>query len=392
MTPIRVVEIVGNGEGGGTKCLARIIRHLPPSQFAFTVVAPEAAWLAEVCAQHGADYHPLPLLDKRIDTRRMAELTAILQAAQPDIVNGHGTRAAWFASHVLRRISRRPALIYSEHLFSFDAREGMKRLPWIAIERYICRHADALATSCGANARLAESRGWVRAENIAMRHYGIELEVYRDQAAHPIARQELGIPQDVPLVGTVGRLVPQKGLRYWLDAAALVTHELAAAHLLIVGDGELRAALEQQARQLGLGDRVHFLGAHTAPWRILAACDIVAFSSLFEGLPQTGLEALSAGMPLVATRMNGTEEIIRSGWNGELVPPRDAPSLAAAMLALLRDPAARARMRTVGPRSVEDYHTDVMIARFRATYERLHAQRRVAQPALAPVAQAMPHP
>src|SRR6185437_1159796 len=212
-------------------------------------------------------------------------------------------------------------------------------------------------------------------DQIAMRHYGIELDTFTEQAAHALTRQELGIAPNVPLIGTVGRLVPQKGMPYWLDAAALVTRELPNAQFLIIGDGELRPALERQAQQLGIAGSVRFLGAHDTPWRTLAACDLVAFSSLYEGLPQTGLEALAAGVPMVATRLNGTEEIIQEGWNGTLVPARDARKLAEGMLRLARDPALCMQMRAVAPGSVTGYRTEVMIGCFRSTYERLYAHR-----------------
>lgn len=208
-----------------------------------------------------------------------------------------------------------------------------------------------------------------------MRHYGIELETFKEQAANPVSRTDAGIPLDAPLVGTVARFVPQKGMAYWLDAAALVEREMPDAHFIIVGDGELRQSLERQVVQLGLSGKVHFWGASDVPWRVMGMCDVVAFSSVYEGLPQTGLEALSAGMPTVATRLKGTAEIIRSGWNGLLAPSRSAPKLAEAILALLQDPATRARMGAVAPESVGEYHTSVMIERFSALYERLYAQR-----------------
>jgi len=207
-----------------------------------------------------------------------------------------------------------------------------------------------------------------------MRHYGIELDVFKEQAAQAMSRQELGFATNDLLIGTVARLVPQKGMRYWLDAAALVARDLPDARFVIIGDGELRASLERQAHHLGISRRVSFLGASETPWRILAACDFVAFSSLYEGLPQTGIEALAAGVPLVATRMKGTEEIIRDGWNGLLVPTRDSRGLAHGMLRLARDPALRAQMHAVGPDSVKEYRTEIMIDRFRQAYERLYAE------------------
>lgn len=375
MRRIRLVEIVGNSEGGGTKCVARIVRHLDPARFDITLVAPSAPWLAELCRQHGATYCPLPLLSSRMSARLTAALSSILTPAERDVVSAHGTRAAWYALRAMRQLPTPPPLVYSEHLFSFDARQGILRWPWVTMEGYICRRAALVATGCEANARFVETRGWKQADEIAMRHYGIELEDFQEQAANRISKRALGLADDTPLIGTVGRLIPQKGLRYWLEAAAMVVRELPQAHFIIVGEGESRQALERQSERLGIARQVRFLGADPRPWRTLAACDVIAFSSLWEGLQQTAVEALAAGMPTVATRHQGTVEYIRPEWNGLLVPPRDARALASAILRVLDAPALRAQFVARGPESVTKYHTEIMIARFVAAYESLFTRR-----------------
>ncbi len=380
---IRVVEVVGNGEGGGTKCVARIVKHLDPMRFDFLVISPESPWLAEVCAQHHARYLPLPLLSSRLNPKTYREFARVLGKENADIVSAHGTRAAWYALRTFPKSMPRPKLMYSEHLFSFDARHGVARLPWKLLERYICRRADALATSSNANATTAESEGWIASERIAMRHYGVELEAFVEQARSRVARADLGISNDVRLVGTVGRLVPQKGMRYLLKAMVRVLAAQPNTVLLIVGDGELRTDLEARCRRLGIAGHVRFLGAHQEPWRILANCDVIAFSSLFEGLPQTCIEALAVGSAVVATRINGTAELIKSGQNGILVPPCDASALAEGILKLLNDPALPQSFRDRAPEAVGEYRTETMVARFEDAYRSLYAQRSATADALA---------
>src|SRR5215472_17251695 len=101
MNRIRVVEIVGNGEGGGTKCVANIASHLNPDRFDITVVSLEAPWLADVCARNGITHRPLPLLTSRLNPRLYAELAKILAQSAPDIVSAHGTRAMWYSLRAL---------------------------------------------------------------------------------------------------------------------------------------------------------------------------------------------------------------------------------------------------------------------------------------------------
>ncbi len=371
MQRIRILEIVGNADGGGTKCVSRIVQHLDPERFEILVISPASPWLAEVCARHRARYLPLPISNSRLNLKQYRELAEIVARERPDIVSAHGTRAAWYVLRALGGIGQKPKLMYSEHLFSFDARRSVARFPWMLIERSICQHANAMAFACRENARLAESRGWIASERIAMRHYGIELDDFTGQARDRLTRTALGIPNDAPLIGTVGRLIPQKGMRYLLDAASRVIAQQPSAMLLIVGDGELREELESHSHRLGIHEHVRFVGAVRHPWRILANCDVIAFSSLFEGLPQTCIEALAIGMPVVATRMKGTSELIRSGQNGLLVPTRDARSLAGGILELLNDPELRRRFSEAGPSAVSEYRTEWMVARYRDVYERL---------------------
>src|SRR5262249_13614169 len=163
---------------------------------------------------------PLPLMSSRFSRRTRRELAAILEETRPDVVHAHGTRAAWFASRCFKDRPALGQLLYSEHLFSFAARRGPSKLPWYLLERRLCRRADALTTSCQANARHALCAGWVTPARLPLEHYGIDLQEVRAQVAQPISRTQLGIPAATFIIGTLGRLTAQKGLRYLLAAAA----------------------------------------------------------------------------------------------------------------------------------------------------------------------------
>jgi glycosyltransferase involved in cell wall biosynthesis len=385
---IRVVEIVGNADGGGTKCVSRLVQNLDPARFDLLVISPDSPWLARVCQQRGARYQSLPIFSSRLNWKTYRELARILGDAQPDIVSAHGTRAAWYTLLALKQSVHMPRIMYSEHLFSFDAREGVAKLPWLAIERYICRRVDALATGCDVNARFVESRGWIDPSRVAMRHYGVELEDFVAQSRHRVPRAELGLPERVPVIGTVGRLIPQKGIRYLLDAMVKVLAVYPDAILLIAGDGESWAELNSYSQRLGLAGHVRFLGATSQPWTALANCDVIAFSSLYEGMQQTCLEALAIGLPVVVTTMKGPVEYVESGRSGILVPPRDAQSLADGIIQLLNDPDLRQQFALAGPVAVQEYRTDWMIERYRLAYERLYGERIAARTGATQVAAA----
>jgi len=185
-------------------------------------------------------------------------------------------------------------------------------------------------------------------------------------------RVELGMPADVPLVGVVSRLTEQKGHAYLLDAFAEVIQALPSAHLLVVGDGELRPALERQAARLGLQDSVTFTGRRADVPRIMMALDVLAMPSLWEGFGLVLLEAMAAGKPVVASRVSAIPEIVADGETGLLVPPKDPAGLARALLILLRHPAQAREMGRRGRQRLEQQFTATcMVEQTRAVYESL---------------------
>jgi glycosyltransferase involved in cell wall biosynthesis len=156
-------------------------------------------------------------------------------------------------------------------------------------------------------------------------------------------RRELGVPASAYLVSIVARLTPQKAHRVLLEAFAAAP-ALATAHLLIVGDGELKSELQRQADALGLTARVHFAGPRRDLGNVLVASDAFVMPSLWEGLPLSLVLAMGAGVPVVATRVAGIPEVVEHGVTGLLVAPGSADELGHALAALASDPALAARL------------------------------------------------
>jgi glycosyltransferase involved in cell wall biosynthesis len=169
--------------------------------------------------------------------------------------------------------------------------------------------------------------------------------VYRPADGREDVRRALGIDPGAPLVGVVGRLEPQKGHAYLLEAWADVRRAAPGARLLVVGDGSLRADLEARALAPALRGSVVFTGFRADVPRVLATLDVLTLPSLYEGMPLTAIEASAMALPVVATAVDGTPEVVRDGETGCLVPPADPPALAHALRALLADPA---RARSMG--------------------------------------------
>ena len=188
--------------------------------------------------------------------------------------------------------------------------------------------------------------------------------------------QELGLGSDAKLVGMVGRMEPVKGHRYFVEAAAQVAREHPNAHFLLVGDGQLQEEIRQQAASLGIADRLHLLGYRKDAARIVTGFDLSVLASLHEGLPNTVLEAMAAGVPVVATAVGGTKELITEGETGYLAPPADADTLAHCISWALAHEEERTRFAASARVSVRsNYGMSRMVSEMERLYDQLVAEK-----------------
>lgn len=195
----------------------------------------------------------------------------------------------------------------------------------------------------------------------------------RDRAA---VRAELGVG-DAPLLVIVARLDPLKDHETLLEALVRADARTLGWRLLIVGDGDRRGQLESRVVQLGLGQVVRFLGFRRDVIDLVAAADVLTLASVSEGLPLAPLEAMSVGVPVVATAVGGTGEVVRDGVTGLLVPPRDPAGLGTALRRLVGDGALRATMGAAGRAMVrEHFSLDAMARGYEDIYRNLSSTPR----------------
>jgi glycosyltransferase involved in cell wall biosynthesis len=171
-----------------------------------------------------------------------------------------------------------------------------------------------------------------------------------------------------PVVLMTGRLSKEKGHEYLLQAAALVPH----LTVELAGEGPERPSLEAKARELGIEDRVSFLGYREDVADLLANCDVFVLPSLTEGLPVSVLEAMAASRPVIASEVGGNKEVVVHGETGLLVPPRDAAALADALRRTVCDPAVARQFGVAGKARVErEFSDDVMVRQVSQIYDEL---------------------
>jgi glycosyltransferase involved in cell wall biosynthesis len=202
-------------------------------------------------------------------------------------------------------------------------------------------------------------------------HNGIEIGQRVGADARTAARAGLGLSHDLFVVGSIARLDPVKDLGSLLEAHAKVLAAIPAARLAIVGTGPEQAALEAQARARGIADRVDFLGYRADARAVMAAFDVYVNCSTYEGVSLTVLEAMAAGLPVIATRVGGNPEVVIDNETGLLVPAREVQPLADAIVTLASDSPRRRAMAEAGRRRVERaFSIERMVDEYRQAYQR----------------------
>jgi glycosyltransferase involved in cell wall biosynthesis len=185
-------------------------------------------------------------------------------------------------------------------------------------------------------------------------------------------RDAFGIPDDALVVGIVARLTALKNHESLLRAVARLTERWPDLHLMVVGDGERRAALQALARELGIGARTHFCGQLPHEPNVHHVFDLSVLCSVSEGFPNSIVEAMAAGRAVIATRVGGTPDAVVDGETGLLVPARDPGRLAAALDLLLGDGELRSRMGAAGAgRARREFHAAVVIPALETLYDEL---------------------
>ncbi len=240
--------------------------------------------------------------------------------------------------------------------------------------------AAAAITACSRDLYLRGLRLGAPAQNSYIIPYGIHVREFRpDPYAREQVRAELRQPENAPLVVALGRLVYKKGFAVLLEAWPHVLARHPQATLAIVGYGDLRASLEQQSYRLGIAGRVHFTGQleRTRAAAYIAAADVFALPIVrdqgADGLPNTLLEAMGAGRPIVASRVAGVPDVIEDGRHGLIVPDRNPAALASAINQLLDNEELAARLGTAARQRIETELTwGHTAARFERVYEEVH--------------------
>jgi glycosyltransferase involved in cell wall biosynthesis len=385
MSRIRVLQVITRLiVGGAQETVMLIADMLDPARFDVDVLSgpqtgSEGSLIEEV-RRRGISLTIEPALVREInpvkDLLALVRLIRFIRRGGYDIVHTNSSKAG-----ILGRWAARLAgvlvIVHTVHGWGHHERQHpLVRRFYILLEQVTQRITDRLIVVSPRNTERGLADGIATPEKYVTIRSGIELDRFR-QPARPreVVQAELGIPQDAPVVGTVTRLSSQKAPLDFVAAAAQVTAQRPDVHFVVVGDGPLRVDVEAQIAALGLAERVHLTGLRGDVSDLMHSFDVFALSSLWEGLPRVLPQAMAAGLPIVATAVDGNAEAVTDGVNGLLTPPGDPQAMASALLQLLGDPALAAQMGEAGRSRSDEFGARRMVDDIAALYEELLTER-----------------
>lgn len=351
---LQVLHVITGLEiGGAERVMLETVRHQKAAGYGVSVCSlrpggPLEPAVREVCPVFTT------FMGHALTPQVIWRLVRLMRRGRYDVVHSYLYQAN-LAARVAARLAGVPVNISS-------VRCSYTWLTWkhFLVDRWTAHLADCITAVSEATRQFSIEREGLPAAKIITLRNGIDVsrfDALDREAARAKMRAALGYGPDDLVVCMTGRLHEQKGHTYLFQAVEQLKEHYPHLRVLILGDGPARAALEAECRARGLWELVQFLGMRQDVPEILAASDLFAFPSLYEGLPNAVLEAMAMSLPVVASTADGTVEVIDDGVHGLLVPPGDAQALTKALERLLADPALRHALGQAGRKRVEEEFT-----------------------------------
>lgn len=341
----RVLHLINSFEIGGTERQAvELLKRLDPTRYDVRLAALRncGPFYKEI-EERFPDVPEFPLTSfyDLNAARQLARLRALMARERIDVLHAHDFYAGFIGAAAARLAGTR-VIACQRHLKLSDRRIH----EWGT--RIIHRLADRILVNSEAIRDHILSSSSSHASKIVVIKNGISSfsEPAETRSLHDKLCRELKVESDSKLIGMVARLQVIKGHKFFIEAASRVIEKEPKAQLVIVGDGPLKNEILDQASRLGIRERLHLLGDRTDVARLVASFDLVVLASLHEGLPNAVMEAMAAGVPVVATAVGGTKELIKAGETGYLVPPADPDALAERITFALENDGERMRIAT----------------------------------------------
>jgi len=367
--PLKKILFVIDGLefGGGERVFQQLAIGLK-ERFGIFIAATPAGKFEEGIKKINVKFYPVDM-SSRFYLKPIQQLKGVIENEKIDLMHSQGARADYFARIAGRNIrSLHNVCTVAMPVEGFDV-GPLRRMIYRKIDSFTEKYVEKfIVVSDILKQMLVQKRG-IPAGRTMRIYNGIELEHYCPDTGNGQARRELGVSDDVPLVGAVGRMVWQKGFEFLIRAIPEVVQAVPDAKFIFVGDGPLKDQLIVKSEQLNVRSRIIFAGFRSDLKEILSAMNLLVIPSLLEGFPMVTLEGMAMAKPIVATKIDGINEQITSGESGILVPPRNPIALAEAILKLIHDKELSKRLGRSARNKVEkEFSVEKMIAETEKVY------------------------
>lgn len=386
MTAFHVLHVIGGSEFGGiVPHVASLVRMARSRGGDASVLATNPRIVSYYRARN-IEVVQIPGIDRPINPFRdmlgLLRLLRHLRRRRYTVVHTHTSKGG-IIGRLAARLTEVPMTIHTSQGYAFAdyAKGAISRSLFLQAERLATGWCDFIIT-VNENDRLkALEHGIVDPSKIVTILNGISLEEADAELAQDIGPvlEELRLDPKRPIVGVLGRLAPQKGVRFFLEAIPAIVRRFPEAQFLVVGSGELEDELRLEASRLNVADRVRFAGFRSDSFRLLRAMNVLVMPSLWEGLPITLLEAMAASLPIVATRIKGITDVCEGADAVLLVEPANSTAIAVAVARFLADPEEAKRLGRAARAHIEKRFSDRdMTQRTWAVYEAVARKKGIA--------------
>lgn len=367
----RILLVAPPAAGGLASHVIALLDGVHNAGYAVRVVCAPDGRIASAAAERGIPVDGMMLTGQGGPSRvalRAVQLARVIRGFRPHIVHTHsfGASTTGAAACTIARSARLLITIHNYPPGTDTMAPTGKGQRW-ASGRALQRAKRIITVSEALRRDLVLAYPKVMAKSCTI-YNGVDTHLSVSRSASEI-RAEHGLPADVPLVGMVARLAPQKGILEFVRTARIVTDIYPSVAFVLAGDGPLAQDAVDLSRELGLGHQLHLLGHIDWARELIASLDLLVISSLSEGSSVVAMEAMALSKPVVATAVGGVPEVVAGGETGILVPPGDVEALAGAIIDVLRDPARAQEMGERGQqRAVRQFDISDMIERTKAVY------------------------
>ncbi len=379
--PIHVFEIA-KSTGGAGAYLRWLVNGLDKDRFRVTVACLStggAELAAELRQVSGVRAFHLPMVRYFIepfsDSVLLFRLARIVRREKIDLIHAHVSKPGFLAR--LAAFGTGIPVIYSPHGFAFHAGSGrLSKAIFAFLERSAARYLTTkIIVVADAERALAQRFRVGRPEQFVTVHSGIDLTPFDKAVDTAAVKASLGVPPESPLVGAVGRLYPPKQPMEMIRAAAVIHIKRPDVHFVWVGDGPLMPQAQAEIARLGLQSIFHLVGHRRDVPAVMRSLTCFVLPTLWEAFPLTVLEAMAAGVPVIASGVDGIPEAVQNRQTGLLIPPGDSQALAGAVLKLLTHPALTAHYGASGRLRVGELFTrQKMVENMMHVYEEIYLQ------------------